>query len=203
MSGARYKLAEAEYFLTTIRQLPRGSGEFMYNVSAFLSACRGSFDVLLYDYATKYQLGFTLDDFIDDNAFERRAHTQNNHQALNFIVWWRNRLLQIQNDPVAGPLSTKRNVFIHRGRPPMTFTVYVSATLTVSSSVRTIRDGTVQTQADSNPSPPTSVSRGPTSPEPTQNVYFKDFPSRDVLSLCEEYFRIMTQTIEEAENQFP
>jgi len=193
LSGARYKLAEAEYFLKILRNLPRGSDEFIFNLSAFLSACRSAFDVLLYDYAAKYNLGFTLNDYLDASDFEQKARALRNRDALIFFTWWKNKFNQLKNDPVAGPLTIKRHVFVHRGRPPMRKTVLISATLSFSNSVR------IASRLFRLPLP-----QRPTVPGPqVQRVYFDDFPSRDVVDLCEEYMKIITQTISEAENRFP
>lgn len=113
------KLREAEYFLKKLRELlleePRIT-EFSYNLSAFITAWRSVFDVLLYDYAERY-FNIDRDDKIQflsrDFKVSAQAIKDIKPEPLKFINWYNKK---------EGILSEQhiwfvRKIFVHKGLP--------------------------------------------------------------------------------------
>jgi len=112
--GAEDKIEEANYFL---RRLCRARPEvFHYYLSAFLSSWRSVLDVMLYDFAQLYSLGFDSRNRIDDEGFEIAARATKQREALSFLDWWRRQFEHVSKSP----LYRARNMIIHRGTSPLT-----------------------------------------------------------------------------------
>jgi hypothetical protein len=62
MVNTRTKFAEAKYFLDVLPQMANNPDGFYYNLSAFLTAWRSTLDVMLYDLAEHFSLGFSRED---------------------------------------------------------------------------------------------------------------------------------------------
>ncbi len=129
------KLGEARFFLRKLEFTPQDAGhdtEFMYLLSAFLSSWRSVTDVMLYDFADKFHLGFSRDEPITDHDLEIAARAASNAQASQFVVWFKQQLGTLGNNP----LSRKRNIIVHRGYPEMmhVHSVYVADSMALSSS---------------------------------------------------------------------
>lgn len=124
---AEYKLEEARYFLRRLNDLRRLSDvtqtsnepeanqetfdEIMYTLSAFVSAWRSVFDVLLYDYAEKY-FEFNREQKVTPGIFSRAIKVYDFPEAKEFIEWYN----ETEEDNLRGnPLWKLGVFFIHRG----------------------------------------------------------------------------------------
>jgi hypothetical protein len=216
LGNAETKLQEAEYFLTMMRSHTGGTQEFMFNLSACLTAARSVMDVLLYDYGCQYGL-FTLNDKIHADDFQRLATSQNHHDAVNFYSWWTQKVTILANDPIAGFLSKKRHILVHRGRPGMAWSLILAETISFSSSFvvsqPSIPAGSATPHAmdvTAVPSPAGSASPLPQSPDPAVPTsrhsligYFTDYPQENAIDLCQKYLAMLSSIITEARTQFP
>ena len=103
------KLKEVAYFLN---QIDTGNSDaYSYHVSAFLSAWRSVFDILLYDAAEAFDLGFIRTEKRNDHQFLEEAKRLENSVAQAFHVWWKRKLTALSEDP----LYKKRSFNVHQG----------------------------------------------------------------------------------------
>jgi len=191
-----YKLAEAQYFLSRLKGLKDNPDEFMYNLSAFLSAWRSVLDVLLYDYAEKY-FGWGRDEKFDVRDFEVAAKTSGKKDAQDFIQWYKKQIKLLSQNP----LWKKRVVIVHRGRPKVarTYFLYFSETIAVHESV------TIEVLEHGSPSaiPPEKASFQSTADQDRPvEVYFEDCKDEEVEKICTQAYEQMKKIVEEAENTF-
>ena len=217
---AEEKLEEARYFLTLLQNTPQDNAhekEFMYLVSAFLSSWRSVFDIMLYDYAAKFSLGFSRDEEITERDFEIAARVTNNTQALLFLRWWRQQLNVLAQNPV----WTKRKVIVHRGYPPTmhVYTLFISGSIALTSSTVFTSSARASISFSSSAVPPltttttsisgpsaiptaavTSTALTPTST--TAQIRFLDFQDRGVTDYCQQAFRAMEATVQSTIRQF-
>ena len=104
MIDTNQKLKEANYFLSKVlspEEDPMENPEvFQYNLSAFLSAWRSVFDIMLYDYALKFFPSLTRDDYIKLDSFRLAAKAQNHEEASSFIKWYDKKFRFLKNNPL-------------------------------------------------------------------------------------------------------
>ena len=117
---SKRKLDEARYFLGSLEHTTEDGEEFYYNLGAFLNSWRSVLDIMPYDFAEKYQLGFTRDDRVEDYEFQMASRALNHTNALKFLKWWRQQVGKIQIDP----LSRKRIDIVHHGYPEKVYIDY-------------------------------------------------------------------------------
>jgi hypothetical protein len=103
---AKTKLAEAEYFFSAVKRTLHDPDKLCYNLSAFLSAWRSVPDVMLYDFAWRYSLGFTEEDRLTPHEFRIAARLLKRLQALEFLEWWNRRCEKIRTSPP--PVTSRR-----------------------------------------------------------------------------------------------
>ena len=104
------KLEESRFFLDLMKKTS-DEDEAVFYYGAFLTAWKSVLDVLLYDYAILFDLGFSREDRMDPKFFHWAAKRTNNEMALDFFKWW-DKQVQILSK---NPLWEARNVKIHRG----------------------------------------------------------------------------------------
>ena len=196
LSNAELKIQEAQYFLDEMRAHTGGTQNFMFKLSAFLTAARSVMDVLLYDYGIKYGL-FTLNDRIFPNDFQRLA--KGNTVATNFYTWWTQQRNNLATHSVSGFLSDKRHIVVHRGSPAMAWSLILTETISFHSSL--------SSNPPSTPHGMDVTAIPTTTPTPTQTHsstgYFADYPSESVIDLCERYLQMLRSILTEAETNFP
>ena len=193
---AEYKLKEARYFLGRLNDLKQTSNEpvadeetfneIMYNLSAFVSAWRSTFDELLYDFAERYfkvnreeKMQIKPENLI----MAARAIRSINPEAEKFIKWYhkkRNKMLQ------KNALWKLRVFFVHKG--------FLESTVTWEAELYV---------------PPSSVSGGTstvitpeTKYEVRRKVYVGKFTDKEILAMCEEGFDLMEKIVKEATETF-
>lgn len=205
---AEEKLEEARYFLRMLNATPQDiphEREFMHVVSAFLSSWRSVLDVILYDYSDKYHFGFSRDEAISIRDFEIAARVTNNTQALQFLTWFKQQIGILSNNP----LSTKRNVIVHRGYPTINrvYAVYISGSMTLSSSL-TVQSAN-QPTAGPGAIPPAaagapcgSAASTPTSTTVVADIRFLDCQNQSVLDYCRQALTQMENIVNSAIQQF-
>ena len=204
------KLREARYFLDKLRTMPEDTEherEYMYLLSAFLNSWRSVMDVMLYDYAEKFSLGFTRQERITDRDFKVAARVLNHTQAKRFIQWWeqkRGKLMQ-------NPLWTKRTMIVHRGYPETkkVYTLFIAESVALSSTFTTsggtsftvsAAPGAVEISFPSALSPAAISTTAPT--ESRVETRFSDLPDQSVLDYCQQAFHEMEQIVNYAKGQF-
>lgn len=197
----RNKLQEAQYFLNAVSTTEQSTGELYYDLSAFLNAWRSVLDVMLYDFAEHYHLGLTNEDMITEHDFELAAKVLNNNDALRFITWWRQQRGSLSQDP----LWSKRNIIVHRGRPPTrrVIRLYILESLALSSTL-TISGSTMPAGSALPVSTYTPITQVTTITPSSRIVetYFQDIPDRSVVDICNEAYDEIRGIVETAERDF-
>lgn len=189
---ARYKLKETRHFLDNLKTLNKGSDEFIFNLSAFLTAWRSVIAVLLYDYMEKY-FGFTREEHFGPRDFEIAARVSGNPDAISFVTWWRKQINILKQNA----LWMKRNINVHRGRPPVKIRLYLRESMALTSVLDVhLAPGAAITIETPTTVVPALVSRT------TRMVYFEDFPAKDIIDVCEEGFQQIKDMVDEAEMKF-
>ena len=109
------KLDESAFFLEKLKELRDTSVteniEQNFYFSAFLHAWKGVLDVLLYDFAIIFDLGFDRKDRMIDSYFRWAAKRLDHQEALRFLTWWR----QKKGELGKSALWQRRDFFTHRG----------------------------------------------------------------------------------------
>jgi len=196
---ANFKLDEASYFLEKLKKLvqsPAGirnlqeiDKEFMYNLSAFISAWRSFFDVLLYDYAEKF-FEISREEKLDRDMFKLVAIASRNQKAKEFINWYNQQMQEEKKDP----LWKKRPYNVHRGRlgisrehRPLPLPIVESTSVTISPPKKT-KYGTDIDSMDNR--------------EMRFTYFFNDTKDKPVVSMCEQVFNRMKKILGEALMKF-
>jgi len=191
---ARHKLEEARYFLDKLKTLNKGSKEFMFNLSAFLTAWRSVIDVMLYDYMEKY-FGFAREERFGGRDFEIAARASRNQDAIKFGDWWRAQIEVLKKNP----LWRKRTISVHRGRPPVKIHLLLPESIALTTVIvpslapgeaLTVEKSIQRTRVIS------QTLKG------SREIYFDDFPTKDIIDVCEEGFQQIKEMVEEAEKTF-
>lgn len=188
------KLEEAEYFLGTLIKTKDTPEVFQFYLSAFLSAWRSVLDIMLYDFAEYYSLGFTRENFLDDRCFKAVAAALANEDALRCIEWWRRKQGRLQQNT----LWRKRSINVHRGYPTVIATTfYLSGSGGTSMTFTPPPDviGNVDVSEDAIP---TTTAES----ETREEVRFSDFPDNDVVGMCTQALNVMKEIVAEAERLF-
>lgn len=201
MSNAGDKLQEAQYFLDQMRSHSGGTQDFMFKLSAFLSAARSVMDLLLYDYGIQYGL-FTINDKIYPDDFQRLA--QGNSMATSFYIWWSQKRDYLATHQIGGFLSEKRHIVVHRGQPAMAWSLVLAETISFHSGLSFNPPSAAAGSAPPNAIDVTTVAP-PTVSTTSQLLtgYFADYPSESVVDLCEKYLQMLSSIVAEARTRFP
>ena len=88
-------------------------------------------DILLYDFAEKYELGFTREDEMNDREFYAVAKVLEKSEAIEFTKWWRKEQQKLSNEV----LWRKRNVSFHRGSVGIEHNYFGYGTGTTSGTI--------------------------------------------------------------------
>jgi hypothetical protein len=193
------KVNEASFFLSKTKSTDYRSEEKLHYLFAFLASVRGILEnTILYDYASKYGLSVTLEDYLDISRFRDLA--TGNQQALNFINWFQKEMAKLSADPYWSTLGSKRNIVVHRGRPGLQHNIHAYATMGLSASV-VVRDPDGNIVSQTPPSP------APQSPPPRRNpeysISFQEFPSETIDDSCENLFNVINGLVQRTTTQFP
>jgi len=180
---AREKLQEAGYFLFQLKQFADKEIDFFnYSLSAFLGAWTSVPDIMLYDFAEKYSLGLTREDYVTEKEFRLAAKVLNRQEAIDFAEWLDKRISELRKDHSI--LFRKRIEVVHRGYPLTTRTYAVNP----SGSARI---------------PITSVTPAPPSQATVQwnveiKTYFQERPNESVIDICQRAYRDMEILVQDA-----
>lgn len=194
----RYKLQEAKYFLDTLLKTKHGEEPFYYNLSAFLSAWKSVFEIMLYDLAEHYSIGLTRKDKMYPHDFWIVAYAQKHSQALQFYKWWSKKR---ENELPKNPLWYMRPEIVHRGYPEIPGRIVYTSDPVVSGATSYIQLG--DTRIGTIPGAtieigmPMTIS---THPRAHKGVLEVDFS--EVLEICKEGYTLMESIVTEAENEF-
>jgi hypothetical protein len=184
----RRKFEEAKYFCGKLSEA-KSDDEFYFYLSAFLNAWRSILDVMLYDLAEYYCLGFSREDELGDKEFTAVANALKRVEALKFIEWWR----QKQGTLRSNPLWMKRNIIFHRGYPKISeYRIYASGSGGTSGTISVVP----YMKPVIYPSPSSVNVTDPT------NYYFSDIQDRTVMNHCYETLKAIEKIIAEAEQTF-
>ncbi len=182
----RRKLREACYFCERLSQA-KNDDEFYFNLSAFLNAWRGILDVMLYDLAEHYSLGFSREDLMSEMEFGAVANALKKNDAVKFIKWWRHK----QGDLRKNPLWSERNITFHRGYPKISeYRIFVSPSGGTSVTITPYFKRVTYAPVSMNP------------PKDTSNYFFSSREDKTVILYCYESLNEIDRIIAEAENVF-
>ena len=180
-TNARDKLKESAYFLARMHDAVSDRDPFRFNLSAFLAASR----------SVVYHL--------------RRQYGRQD----SFKAWINAQEERLKKEPIAGLMFDKRRLTIHEVpvQPRAVHYLTAHATMTVAVSVSAVvlhADGT-QERTESPPSNPSPLLVTPPTGDHRKNRtewFFSDEPDRDVLSLAQDYLRILEAVVDECETRF-
>ena len=191
----RKKLAEAKYFLDFLPKHQQEEKTFVYNLDAFLGAWRSVLDIMLYDFAEHYCLGFTREADMNDREFYAVAEVLKRADAKEFIKWWRKKQEKLSNELLWG----KRNVSFHRGSVGIEYNYFGYGTGSASGTITfvTAISNYVPSKIGGAVSPHTlSTFIGP------QFWSFSDFPNENLVDKCKEGYAKLEEIVKEAETTF-
>lgn len=214
MSGpdmrARKKLNEAGYFLDALKRTRHLA--FEYNLSAFVTAWRSVLDLMLFDFAEKYSLGFGREDRVTAEAFSNAAKDAKCERALSFLNWWNDQVSQLRKNP----LFTKRDMIVHRDYPEMNLTIPLP--MSWSPWIETLKrdDDTLDVKILEKPNGKKELFVGrlgmisDISELTFENngeivkteLCFKDFPRQSVEEVCLRALEYMARIVETAEKKY-
>lgn len=167
-------------------------------MSAFLHAWRGVLDVMLYDFSDLYSLGFSREDEVRYDNFEKASQRKNCADGVKFIDWW----LSKQTTLSTNPLWKKRNLSTHRGYLGMSEHVYyLSGSGATSGSIGGYFGQDVLFDKSSGA---VRVS-GPAVIQPdfaSKRLEFADILGKNAIDVCNDAYRDMGKIVEEAEKTF-
>jgi len=198
------KLMAAEYHLKRMEELYGKNYEhFKFELEAFLTQARSVLDVLLYDFAEKFQLGIDRNkEELNDHIFEKKARERRNEQAIKFIEWWRKRKDELKDN--FRPLLEKRNIAVHRGsvRPDIhKIHVYDTTTIT-KEDITIIKMDATDNIVEVYKSPKEPIEKQ-TETKPTEiDWYFEEYPDKNILTICQGFLEKIRQFVEEARMNF-
>ena len=197
----RNKLEEARYFLDALVRKEKIPKEFIYNLSAFLSAWVSVLDVMLYDFAEHYRIGLTREDRMKSHDFQIVAKAQKNSNALQFFNWWRQTSNMLKS---TNKLWNMRNITVHRGYeiayriyvpPSMSGTTdYVLSTGKVAGFDKIVAQGVPIEIIATDYGIPIGIVPAR---RDTLDIELSDLPD-----LCKKGFAQMEEIVEEAEKTF-
>jgi len=190
---AERKLREARYFLKKLNDSKLEFDEFTYNLSAFVSAWRSVFDVLLYDYTERY-FGINREEKIkvtrESFGMASKAIQEFNPEAQRFIEWYNEKIERVlQKEEETKDLWSLRNFLLHKGTHDRE--VYVPldvGTCAMSGYIPLgVVDGVVVLREGS---------------ELLKVRTFGDYELEQILKMCNKGFDLMTEIVEEAKQNF-
>jgi hypothetical protein len=200
---AEKKLRAAEYHLRRMsEEYERSTEIFTYELECFLVTARSVLDVLLYDFAKKFQLGIDVNERLDYNTFRNRATKKNNIRASEFIEWWQKTKKELENSKV-GFLLKKRDIAVHRGSvEPDIKEVKIYEKIVPTESIIVIKKDEKGNVIEEYRSPPESpITREPTPPVEI-DMYFSDYREKNVIDVCKELYEMVAGKVAEAKVKF-
>jgi hypothetical protein len=199
----RKKLRAAEYHLRRMsEEYERSTEIFNYELECFLVTIRSVLDVLLYDFAKKFQLGIDVNERLDYNTFRNRATKKNNIRASEFIEWWQKTKKELENSKV-GFLLKKRDIAVHRGSvEPDIKKVKKSEKIVLPESIIYIRKDEKGNVIEKYRSPPESPKTIEPTPPVKINMYFSDNREKNVIDVCKELYEMVAGKVAEAKVKF-
>ncbi len=209
--AAREKLEEAKHFLDLLDKTPAESQVFDYYLSAYLSAWRSVLDVMLFDFAQSYSLGFNREDRLDESGFMIAARALKRDKALRFLKWWKAQSNRVSRNP----LYRVRNMIVHRGTTPLGITI----PLTPGSPLPTTNDRVVDTfpvflsykKKERQVVVIVGKNLGSKTGTPApyklsgidwRQVEFESIPGREAKVVCKEAFQQMKKIVETAKQHY-
>jgi hypothetical protein len=193
----RKKLREADYFLSKLKKLEDVPEEFDFCMSAFLHAWRGVLDVMLHDFADHYSLGFSREDELRFDDFEKAAQKKGSNEAVKFIGWWVKKQKILRNNP----LWSKRNLSTHGGYLGMTEHVYyLSGSGATSGTISFYFAGVA---GSAGPGAIPVASQPVLQPDlASKRLEFVDIPGKHAIDVCIDAWCEMERIVSEAEKTF-
>jgi hypothetical protein len=200
---AAKKLRAAEYHLRRMSEdYERSTEIFTYELECFLVTIRSVLDVLLYDFAKKFQLGIDVNERLDYNTFRNRATKKNNIRASEFIEWWQKTKKELENSKV-GFLLKKRDIAVHRRSvEPDIKKVKTSEKIVLHESIIYIRKDEKGNVIEKYRSPPKSPKTIEPTPPVKINMYFSDNREKNVIDVCKELCEMVAGKVAEAKVKF-
>jgi len=197
---AESKLDEAAFFFDKMNKASLATDEWRYYFSAFLGSIRSVPYHLLYDYAEKYGLGYSLEDRIYPKDFKNRANAQNNQQALSFIRWYKSEWDKLSQNNVVKAIIGSRDIDVHRGIQPLQSYVDVGISLVIGNRVdHVVRDSegrVIQRESSSKTASPNPADSKVTTELP-------NLPGMHVHDACKKMLDLMRDFVREAHKSFP
>ena len=189
MQMAESKLRETQYFLDRLHDLKGDPREFKYNLSAFVTAWRSVFDVLLYDYAEKYFNTNREQEKVTPDAFVLAAKSVKDTMpdAERFIEWYNKKWSILARER----LWNLRVLSVHRGGPPVNVVTGPSAVINVGDAGYSMGPG---------PSMVLTDVMSVTAQLP--KVYIGELTTHEYVDMCNKGYALMKEMVEEGREKF-
>lgn len=169
------KLAEAEYFLNQLDNFQGNKELFDYNLSAFVVSWQSVIDIMLYDFAEKFSLGLTRDDYLGEEQFRLAARVLDRKEAIDFLRWLINETRKLRDKHSI--LFDRRRLTVHRGKG----STFVAYAVNWSPSTAAISVSGSQWIPSLPPAPAQhEIMDADTQPE----IRFAERPSESAISVC-------------------
>jgi len=172
------KLKEAEHFLEKLYEVQGVEDRFKRYLDRFLAAVRSIPYFLLRDYSVRFGLHVPLVEKLYSELFEEIAEQIENKEAINFIQWWKQKMEELEKDPLGSLLIDERR--INTQNIFMLPELYKVEAQTRAPLVQKVEEYGVRV-----------------------GWFFKEYDMEPVLIVCEKFLNIMKRFVDEAETKFP
>jgi hypothetical protein len=189
---AREKLDEAVYFLGQLEKYEDRKELFDYNLSAFVVSWRSVIDIMLYDFAEKFSLNLTRDDYLGEEQFRLSARVLGRKEALDFLKWLISETRKLREKHRI--LFDRRRVTVHRGKGS-TFAAYAINWSPSSAAVSITGSQWVPTTL------PTSEYETPPIETQSAEIRFAERPNESAISVCRRAYEDMKILVESTERE--
>ena len=216
--SARQHVKDAQYFLHLLRT-KYSREEVRPLLTALLTITKGVSDYLLEEYNLKLGLNIPLNEKLTIKKFKDEAKKQNNHAALKFINYYESEFSTIKKHPIGSLMLNKRNIKVHRADTPLqgNFKMSVEETIHISENVSFVvydKDGNIKKRSNNqqhtsdNGSPPRINDTMQKQPESTKSKtevkwFFSDYPTKEMLDICQDFLNLMNDFVSRTYKKFP
>jgi len=189
---AHEKLDEAAYFLGQLQKYEDRKELFDYNLTAFVVSWHSVLDIMLYDFAEKFSLNLTRDDYLGEEQFRLAAKVLGRKEALDFLKWLIGETRNLREKHRV--LFDRRRVTIHRGKGS-TFAAYALNLSSSSAAVSITGSQWVPTTL-----PPSEHVTPPIQIQLAE-IRFAERPNESAISVCRRAYEDMKMLVASAEKE--
>jgi hypothetical protein len=214
--SAKQHITDVEYFLGILRT-KYSREEVRPLLTAFLVITKGISDYLLEEYNLKLKLNIPLTKLLTIKRFKYEAKKRNNHPALRFINYYESEFSNIKKDSIGSLMLNKRNIKVHRADTPLQgkFEVSLQETIHISESVTVVvydKDGNIKQRSNNQQDQAETLHKTddtmqkqsePTKSKTEVKWFFNDYPTKEMLDICQDFLTLMSDFVIRTYKKFP